>query len=66
MRIYLLNEGTAFKEKNVAAKTVRCLREELDIPASASITVNNEPATNAKRLKADDAVAVIKKNKVGG
>ena len=58
--------GSRFVETEVSSSTVENLRLEMEIPATASISVNGRDVTNSYELQDDDQVAAVISNKTGG
>lgn len=58
--------GSRFVETEITSGTVEQLRNEMEIPATASISVNGRDVTNTYELQDDDQVAAVISNKTGG
>ena len=64
--VRILN-GAQFTSRNTRARTVGALRSELDLPASAEMSVNSITVTDPNHeLQDDDIVAATLDNKNGG
>ena len=58
--------GGGFPEREVNSTTVGALRNELDIPARASVSVNGTGVENDYELSEGDLVAAVENDKGGG
>lgn len=58
--------GANFVETEVNATNIESLRNELDIPAGAAVSVNGTDAVNATELTDGSLVAWVNNNKTGG
>ena len=58
--------GGGFPEREVNSTTVGALRNELDIPARASISVNGTGVADDYELQDNDLVAAVENDKGGG
>ena len=63
--VRILN-GAQFTSRNTRARTVGALRNELDLPASAEMSVNSITVQDDHELQDDDIVAATLDNKNGG
>ena len=63
--VRILN-GAQFTSRNTRARTVGALRSELDLPASAEMSVNSITVQDDHELQDDDIVAATLDNKNGG
>jgi len=58
--------GSRFVDTEISSGTIEQLRTEMEIPATASISVNGRDVTNTYELQDDDQVAAVISNKTGG
>ena len=58
--------GGGFPEREVNSSTVGALRNELDIPSRASISVNGTGVADDYELSEGDLVAAVDNDKGGG
>ena len=58
--------GGGFPEREVNSTTVGALRNELDIPSRASISVNGTCVADDYELQENDLVAAVENDKGGG
>ena len=58
--------GGGFPEREVNSSTVGALRNELDIPSRASISVNGTGVADDYELSEGDLVAAVENDKGGG
>jgi hypothetical protein len=58
--------GGGFPEREVNSSTVGALRNELDIPSRASISVNGTGVADDFELSEGDLVAAVENDKGGG
>lgn len=58
--------GGGFPEREVNSNTVGSLRDELDITAGSTISVNGTGVTDDYQLSDGDVVAAVSSNKTGG
>ena len=58
--------GGGFPEREVNSSTVGALRNELDIPSRASISVNGTGVADDYELNEGDLVAAVENDKGGG
>ena len=63
--VRILN-GAQFTSRNTRARTIEALRSELDLPASAEMSVNSITVQDDHELQDDDIVAATLDNKNGG
>ena len=63
--VRILN-GAQFTSRNTRARTIGALRSELDLPASAEMSVNSITVQDDHELQDDDIVAATLDNKNGG
>ncbi len=65
LKIKVLSGG-GFPEKEVNSNTIGSLREELNIPSNASVSVNGTGVSNDYSLQEGDLVAAVENDKGGG
>ena len=58
--------GGGFPEREVNSTTIGALRNELDIPSRASISVNGTGVADDYELQENDLVAAVENDKGGG
>ena len=58
--------GSRFVDTEVTSGTIEQLRSEMEIPATASISVNGRDVTNSYELQDEDQIAAVISNKTGG
>ena len=58
--------GSRFVDTEISSSTIEQLRTEMEIPATASISVNGRDVTNTYELQDEDQIAAVISNKTGG
>ena len=58
--------GGGFPEREVNSNTVGSLRDELDMAAGSTVSVNGTGVTDDYNLQDGDVVAAVTSNKTGG
>jgi hypothetical protein len=58
--------GGGFPEREVNSNTIGSLRDELDMAAGSSVSVNGTGVTDDYTLQDGDVVAAVTSNKTGG
>tara|TARA_Y100000310_G_scaffold109907_1_gene108376 strand:- start:135 stop:359 length:225 start_codon:yes stop_codon:yes gene_type:complete len=58
--------GGGFPEREVNSSTIGALRNELDIPSRASVSVNGTGVADDYELQEGDLVAAVENDKGGG
>ena len=64
--IWLMDGGSSYDEVDVTCETVKCLRDQKNIPDNAVIRVNKRKADDNTLIESDDFVSVARTNKSGG
>jgi len=64
--IKLMNNSANFADATVDSTTVGQLRRELDIPASATVNVNQSIGSDSTEIADESFVAIVSNDKTGG
>ena len=64
--IWIMDGGASYDEVDVTCDTVKCLREQKNIPDNAVIRVNKRKADDNTLIESEDFVSVARTNKSGG